>query len=138
MRKIMNSVFLATVTLASSILADPASTDPNLSAECRVLAGLSASNESVYKFFKLIEKDGAALEASEKKYFDRFDADKTIALIGMVNEFQWRNPHAQIKLTVRNKQGQGDQQWIIEMNAPAGLVRWGGGRRRSHPACRSL
>jgi hypothetical protein len=133
MRNMIVLAFLAP-TLASSTyaLADPASTDPNLSAEsvrkdleCRALAASSASNESAYKLFKLIEKDGAAIEASEKKYFDRFDADKTITLTGMVNEFQWRNPHAQIKLTVMNKQGQADQQWIIEMNSAAALARLG-------------
>jgi Family of unknown function (DUF6152) len=124
MRKIIDLVFLATVTLASSTyaLADPASTDPKLSAECRAAMDLVARSESLYK--SLIE-NGAAIEASEKKYFDRFNADKTITLTGTVNEFQWRNPHARIMLTVRNEQGQADQQWVIEMNTAAALARLG-------------
>jgi hypothetical protein len=43
----------------------------------------------------------------------------------VVNEFQWSNPHARIMLTVRNEQRQADQQWVIEMNGPAGLARLG-------------
>jgi Family of unknown function (DUF6152) len=105
------------------------STDPKLSAECRAardLAVSSARKESLYKsLIELMEKDGAAIEASEKKYFDRFDADKTITLTGVVNEFLWRNPHARIMLTVRNEQRQADQQWVIEMNTAAALARLG-------------
>jgi hypothetical protein len=90
------------------------------------LAVSSARNESSYKsLLERMEKDRAAIEAWEKKYFDKFDADKTITLTGMVNEFQWRNPHARIMLTVRNEQRQADQQWVIEMNTAAGLARLG-------------
>jgi hypothetical protein len=127
MRKIIVLVFLATVTLASSTyaLADPASTDPNLSAECRAAMDLVASSARSESLYKSLIENGAAIEASEEKYFDRFDADKTITLTGMVNEFQWRNPHARIMLTVRNEQGRADQQWVIEMNTAAGLARLG-------------
>jgi Family of unknown function (DUF6152) len=127
MRKIIVLFFLATVTLASCryALADPVSIDPNLSAECRAAMDMAASSSRSESLYKSLIENGAAIEASEKKYFDRFDADKTITLTGMVNEFQWRNPHARIVLTVNNEQGQADQQWVIEMNAAAALARLG-------------
>jgi len=79
-----------------------------------------------------MESRAADLEAWEKKYFDRFDAEKTISLTGIVEEFQWSHPHARIMLSVSND-GRADQAWPIEMNAPSGLVRLGWGRKTLTP-----
>jgi hypothetical protein len=122
--------FVALVTIAATAhaFADPPSTDSKLSPECSAtLAKLdlfSASAKSLKTLLEAMESRAADVEASEKTYFDRFDAEKTISLTGTVTEFQWSNPHAQIMLSVKND-GQADQPWTIEMNAPGGLARLG-------------
>ena len=55
--------------------------------------------------------------------FARFDPDREVTLEGTVKEFQWTSPHAWIMLTVDRK-GR-PEEWAIEMNGPAGLVREG-------------
>ena len=78
-----------------------------------------------YKLF--VEKFQAALpdhEAEDNRYLSRFDGEKIMTLSGIVKEFQWSNPRAQIMLTVRSE-GQAGQQWAIEMNGPSGLARLG-------------
>src|SRR5205814_3059948 len=117
-----------TVTLAASAhaFADPASTDSKLSEACRTAVDLAASSASSLSAVKKIAAEKTVdIEAWEKEYFDRFDTDKAITLTGAVKEFQWSKPHARIMLTVRNEQGQVDQQWVIEMNGPTGLARLG-------------
>jgi hypothetical protein len=125
-RKIIDLAFVTTVTLTASAhaFADPASTDSKLSEACRAAMDRAASSASSLSALKKIAAD-VDIEASEKKYFDRFDTDKAIMLTGVVKEFQWSNPRARIMLTVRNEQGQADQQWVIEMNGPTGLARLG-------------
>jgi hypothetical protein len=121
-------VFVTTVTLAASarVFADPAPTDSKLSEESRAAMDQAASSaRSLATFENLESTEAARIEAWEKEYFDRFDVDTAITLTGVVNEFQWSNPHARIMLTVRNEQRQADQQWVIEMNGPAGLARLG-------------
>ena len=53
-----------------------------------------------------------------------FQTDKTIAVTGVVTEFQFKNPHGLIKLTVTHADGS-TEQWAAETNSPSILVRRG-------------
>ena len=53
-----------------------------------------------------------------------FDDAKVIKIQGMVTEFQFRNPHGIIRLTVRDAQG-AEQVWKAETNSPSILERRG-------------
>ncbi len=48
-----------------------------------------------------------------------FDDQKTIALQGVISEFNWTNPHSSIKIVVDGVV------WAVEMNSPGNLVREG-------------
>lgn len=53
-----------------------------------------------------------------------FDADRSVSVSGVVEEFQFRNPHGLIRLTVKG--GDGAQQvWKGETNSPSILERRG-------------
>jgi hypothetical protein len=125
---IKHLILVTTVTLAASAqpFADPTPTDSNLSEGCRAAMDLAASSGRSLAALENFERTQAVnVEAWEKEYFDRFDAEKAMTLTGVVKESQLSNPHARIMLADRNEQRQADQQWVIEMNAPAGLVRLG-------------
>ncbi|HTT03009.1 MAG TPA: DUF6152 family protein [Steroidobacteraceae bacterium] len=53
-----------------------------------------------------------------------FQTDKTISVTGVVTEFEFKNPHGLIKLTVTDKNG-GSEVWTAETNSPSILVRRG-------------
>jgi len=53
-----------------------------------------------------------------------FDADRTIRIEGTVEEFQFRNPHGLIRMTVRQKDGS-EVEWKAETNSPSILERRG-------------
>jgi hypothetical protein len=53
-----------------------------------------------------------------------FDQDKTVNVTGVVEEFQFRNPHGLIRLTVK-KAGGGEETWKAETNSPSILERRG-------------
>jgi len=53
-----------------------------------------------------------------------FQTDKTISVTGVVTEFEFKNPHGLIKLTVTDKNG-GTEVWTAETNSPSILVRRG-------------
>jgi hypothetical protein len=128
LRNIKDLIVVTTVTLAASAhaFADPDPTDSKLSEGCRAAMDLATSSARSLAALENFERTQTVnVEAWEKEYFDRFDAEKAITLTGVVKEFQLSNPHARIMLADRNEQRQADQQWVIEMNAPAGLVRLG-------------
>lgn len=52
-----------------------------------------------------------------------FDADRSVTVSGVVNEFQFRNPHGLIRLTVKGKEG--EETWKGETNSPSILERRG-------------
>jgi hypothetical protein len=126
MHAIVHLAFVALAIFAAmaSALADPPSTDSKLSPECRTARELAASSASRKFHLEIMESHAADIEASEKQYFDRFDAEKTISLTGAVTEFRWSAPRAQIMLSVSDD-GRGDQLWTIEMASPSALVRLG-------------
>ncbi|MEY2855072.1 MAG: hypothetical protein RL030_2204 [Pseudomonadota bacterium] len=53
-----------------------------------------------------------------------FDADRMIKIDGTVEEFQFRNPHGLIRMTVRQKDGS-EVEWKAETNSPSILERRG-------------
>jgi hypothetical protein len=53
-----------------------------------------------------------------------FDQDKTVTVTGVVEEFQFRNPHGLIRISVK-KAGGGEETWKAETNSPSILERRG-------------
>lgn len=53
-----------------------------------------------------------------------FDEQRTVSISGVVQEFQFRNPHGLIRLTVRGADGS-EQSWKAETNSPSILERRG-------------
>jgi hypothetical protein len=56
--------------------------------------------------------------------FAMFDRTKETTLVGVVDEFQWTNPHSWIELNVTKPDGSVDK-WSIELNSPNNLARQG-------------
>ncbi|HKV04122.1 MAG TPA: DUF6152 family protein [Candidatus Acidoferrales bacterium] len=56
--------------------------------------------------------------------FAMFDRSKEMTLVGVVQEFQWTNPHSWIELDVPNENG-GVDKWSLELNSPNNLSRQG-------------
>ena len=53
-----------------------------------------------------------------------FQTDKTIELTGVVTQFEFKNPHGLIRLTVKRADG-GTEVWNAETNSPSILARRG-------------
>lgn len=53
-----------------------------------------------------------------------FDESRTLSITGVVQEFQFRNPHGLIRLTVKGEDGS-EQSWKAETNSPSILERRG-------------
>jgi hypothetical protein len=66
----------------------------------------------------------AAGSASAHHSFAMFDRAKETTLVGVVQEFQWTNPHSWIELDIPNESG-GTDRWSIECNSPNNLSRQG-------------
>jgi hypothetical protein len=56
--------------------------------------------------------------------FAMFDRDKETTLVGVVEDFQWTNPHSWIEVNVPKENGSVDK-WSIECNSPNNLSRQG-------------
>jgi hypothetical protein len=48
-----------------------------------------------------------------------FDYSKTVMVKGKIKELQWTNPHSYVQVLVPKKNGNGFDQWGIEIGAPA-------------------
>jgi hypothetical protein len=53
-----------------------------------------------------------------------FNPDKSVTITGKVTEFQFRNPHGEITLEVKDPKG-GTEVWQVETNSPGVLRRRG-------------
>jgi hypothetical protein len=60
-----------------------------------------------------------------------FDADRSVTVSGVVTEFQFRNPHGLIRITVAGKEG--EELWKGETNSPSILERRGWARDSLKP-----
>ncbi len=56
--------------------------------------------------------------------FAVFDLDKETALVGVVNEFQWTNPHVWIQILVPDAEG-ATNEWSLEAGTPGMVTRTG-------------
>ena len=61
-----------------------------------------------------------------------FEVTKVITVTGVVKEFQWRNPHTWLTLTVVDAKGK-SVDWAIEGRAPGVLLRAGWARDSLKP-----
>src|SRR5712691_6173028 len=53
-----------------------------------------------------------------------FEVTKVVTITGVVKDFQWRNPHTWVMLTVDDGKG-GKVDWAVEGRAPGVLLRAG-------------
>jgi len=56
--------------------------------------------------------------------FAPMDLTRTVTLEGVIEEFQWTNPHSWIEIDVVNESGEVEH-WSIEANSPNQLTRQG-------------
>lgn len=64
--------------------------------------------------------------------FAAFDQSKQVTIKGVVQEFQWTNPHSWLQLKVVNAEG-ATEDWSIEMISPSVLSRMGWKRNSIKP-----
>src|SRR5947208_12312740 len=57
--------------------------------------------------------------------FSMFDAQQTITLEGTVKEFEWVNPHAWLRVLVKDKNTGQPALWVLELSSPSRLVTMG-------------
>ncbi len=57
--------------------------------------------------------------------FDMFDAGRTVTIEGTVEEFEWRNPHALLRVLVNNEKAGRPVLWSFELSSPGQLVPMG-------------
>jgi Family of unknown function (DUF6152) len=57
--------------------------------------------------------------------FDMFDAERTVTIQGTVKEFEWRNPHAWLRVLVDNEKSGNPVLWSFELSSPGRLVPMG-------------
>ena len=58
-----------------------------------------------------------------------YDSTKPTVVKGIVTDFAWRNPHAQLFLEVKDESGT-VQQYAVEMNSPGVMIRQGWTKRQ--------
>ena len=58
-----------------------------------------------------------------------YDSTKPTVVKGVVTDFTWRNPHAQLFLDVKDESGT-VQQYAVEMNSPGVMIRQGWTKRQ--------
>ena len=57
--------------------------------------------------------------------FAMFDAEQTVTLQGTVKEFEWTNPHAWLRVIVKDKNTGQPVLWALELSSPSRLVTMG-------------
>ena len=87
---------------------------------CRTGREIATAAARYKALAEIFEGAAASVNVVEKAYFGQFESQKSVMLSGTVAEFQWTNPRARILLSVN-----GTENWTIEMNALAGLIRIG-------------
>ena len=58
-----------------------------------------------------------------------YDSSKPTVVKGVVTDFAWKNPHAQLFLDVKDESGT-VQQYAVEMNSPGVMIRQGWTKRQ--------
>ena len=80
----------------------------------------------------------AGSPAAAHHSFAMIDATKTVTLSGTVKEFRWTNPHAWVRLEVRDPRTGRDVEWMIEGMGPNGLTRQGWSRGMARPGDKAI
>jgi hypothetical protein len=57
--------------------------------------------------------------------FAMFDAQKTVTVQGTVKEFEWTNPHAWLRVMVKDEKAGTGAVWALELSSPARLKTMG-------------
>ena len=57
--------------------------------------------------------------------FAMFDAEQIVTFQGTVKEFEWRNPHAWLRVMVNDEKSGKPVLWALELSSPARLVTMG-------------
>ena len=53
-----------------------------------------------------------------------YDLDKVVTIKGTVDDFEWTNPHAVVRIAAKNDKGESEL-WTIELGAPGIMARAG-------------
>jgi hypothetical protein len=53
-----------------------------------------------------------------------YDLDKVVTVKGTVDDFEWSNPHAVVRIMAKNDKGESEV-WTIELGAPGIMARGG-------------
>lgn len=61
-----------------------------------------------------------------------YDLDKVVTLKGTVEDFEWTNPHAVVRITAKNDKGDNDE-WTIELGPPGIMARSGWSKNSMKP-----
>jgi hypothetical protein len=51
----------------------------------------------------------------------QYDISRTVTLKGVVSKLDWANPHAHLRLDVKNARGQ-DEHWDVELGSPGAVI----------------
>jgi hypothetical protein len=119
----LTAVFVLAVS--TTVLAD------SNSAEC--LAAKEASAKVEVKAREDAAKYARYFDAIEGKYLAKFDTEKIMVVMGIVTDFRWADPHAEILLTVSDDPRDPAQRWTVEMSATFILARMGWGPKTLIP-----
>jgi hypothetical protein len=66
-----------------------------------------------------------AVPAIAHHSFAMFDSQQTITLDGTVKEFEWVNPHAWLRVMVKDEKTGQQVMWALELSSPSRLVTMG-------------
>ena len=72
----------------------------------------------------LVSASLVCASAAAHHSFAPMDLERTVTLEGVINEFQWTNPHTWIEIDVLDENG-GVERWSVEANSPNQLIRQG-------------
>jgi len=53
-----------------------------------------------------------------------YDLEKVVTVKGTVEDFEWTNPHAVVRILAKNEKGE-NEEWTIELGAPGIMARSG-------------
>jgi hypothetical protein len=121
-RKIVDLCLTAVFALGASTTVFADSNSPECFAAKEASAKVEVkAREDAEKYARYFD----TIEAEQRKYLAKFDAEKTVVVIGIVTDFRWTDPHAEILLTVSDDPRDPPQQWTVKMNATFILARMG-------------
>lgn len=61
-----------------------------------------------------------------------YDLEKIVTVKGTVEDFEWTNPHAVVRIMAKNDKGE-NEEWTIELGAPGIMARSGWSKNSMKP-----